>query len=86
VPQPSLGCYVHPQGMAHDVARSAREHAYLDVEQARQRRERQLSLDAGEPKDSSWLPQYTTGWLDQAAVDRGGRYDRVAEVVRSSTG
>jgi hypothetical protein len=31
----------------------------------------------------AWLGVYATGWLDQAAVARGGRYDRLAELVGS---
>jgi glycosyltransferase involved in cell wall biosynthesis len=142
VPPPLLAYYVHPQGMAHDVARSIREFAYLDVKYGRQRRERQVVLDAGDwlsylatlaysgrrrgmgarlqwqllvrhhrppsvktvlkgwaptevldiyyerrrvvlpdgwgPAIEAWLPSYTSGWLDAASVDAGGRYDRVA--------
>jgi hypothetical protein len=44
VRRPHVGYYVHPQGMAHDVATSAREYGYLDVKYARERQRRGVAL------------------------------------------
>jgi hypothetical protein len=41
-------------------------------------RRRVVLPDGWGPAIDAWLPQYTSGWLDAAAVDAGGRYDRVA--------
>lgn len=50
VSAPQLGYYVHPQGMAHDVDRSAREYRYLDVKYEAERRRRGVSLNT-----EAWL-------------------------------
>ena len=47
--RPHLGYYVHPQGMAHDVATAAREYRYLDVKFAAERRRRGVQLN-----ESGW--------------------------------
>jgi glycosyltransferase involved in cell wall biosynthesis len=46
--RPHLGYYVHPQGMAHDVDRSAREYRYLDVKYGTERKRRGVMLNTEE--------------------------------------
>lgn len=45
VSHPSLGYYMHPQGMAHDVRRSELEYRYLEVKYGAHRKERQVALN-----------------------------------------
>jgi glycosyltransferase involved in cell wall biosynthesis len=45
VPRPLVGYFVHPQSMSNDVRRSELEYQYLEVKYARERAERQITLD-----------------------------------------
>lgn len=64
VARPHLGYYVHPQGMAHDVATSAREYRYLDAKYSAERRRRGVSLNR-----QAW-----TGYLAGLAYNGGQRW------------
>lgn len=45
VARPHLGYFIHVQGMAHDVHRSEREYAYLEVKYGAERRRRNVTLN-----------------------------------------
>jgi glycosyltransferase involved in cell wall biosynthesis len=50
VDRPHVGYFIHVQGMAHDVDRSAREYRYLDVKYGAERHARDVALN-----DQTWL-------------------------------
>jgi len=64
--RPHLGYYVHTQGMAHGVERSAREYRYLDVKYAAERARRGIQLN-----EEVWL-QYLAGLAYNAGRRRAG--------------
>jgi glycosyltransferase involved in cell wall biosynthesis len=45
VARPHLGYFIHVQGMAHDVHRSEREYAYLEVKYGKERQRRNVTLN-----------------------------------------
>ena len=74
--RPHLGYYIHTQGMAHGVERSAREYRYLDVKYAAERRRRGVELN-----EQAWL-QYLAGLAYNAGRRRVGMRFQAELVVR----
>ena len=64
VPAHHVGYFIHVQGMAHDVKRSALEHDYLRVKYGRERRAFDVELD-----DEEWL-----AYLSSMAFRGGHRW------------
>jgi glycosyltransferase involved in cell wall biosynthesis len=74
--RPHLGYYIHSQGMAHGVEKSAREYRYLDVKYAAERRRRGIELN-----EEAWL-QYLAGLAYNAGRRRAGLLFHAEMVVR----
>ena len=74
--RPQLGYYIHTQGMAHGVERSAREYRYLDVKYAAERKRRGVELN-----EEVWL-QYLAGLAYNAGRRRAGLRFHAEMVVR----
>jgi glycosyltransferase involved in cell wall biosynthesis len=64
VSRPHLGYYIHTQGMAHGVEKSAREYRYLDVKYATERKHRGVELN-----EEAWL-HYLAGLSSNAGRRR----------------
>jgi glycosyltransferase involved in cell wall biosynthesis len=64
VRRPHLGYYVHPQGMAHDVAKSEREYRYVDLKYRTERQSRGVALN-----EKAWA-----GYLAWLAYNGGQRW------------
>lgn len=74
--RPQLGYYIHTQGMAHWVERSAREYRYLDVKYAAERRRRDVELN-----EEAWL-RYLADMAYNAGRQRAGMLFHAEMVVR----
>ena len=74
--RPHLGYYIHTQGMAHGVEKSAREYRYLDVKYAAERRRRGIELN-----EEVWL-RYLAGRAYKAGRRRAGMLFHAEMVVR----
>lgn len=74
--RPHLGYYIHTQGMAHGVEKSAREYRYLDVKYAAERRRRGVELN-----EEAWL-QYLAGLAFNAGRRRAALLFHAEMVVR----
>lgn len=74
--RPELGYYIHTQGMAHGVQRSAREYRYLDVKYAAERARRGIELN-----EEVWL-QYLAGLAKNAGRRRDNLRFHVEMLVR----
>ena len=74
--QPYLAYYIHTQGMAHGVEKSAREYRYLDVKYAAERRRRGVELN-----EEAWL-QYLAGLASAAGRRRAALLFHAEMVVR----
>lgn len=76
VNRPQLGYYIHTEGMAHGVEKSAREYGYLDVKYATERSRRGIELNM-----EAWL-QYLAGLARNAGHRRASMLLHAEMVVR----
>jgi len=86
VPRPLVGYYVHRQGMAHDARRSKLEYPYVEVKYARERRQRQVTLDDNERLFYLSTMAFRSGdrWMGvRISVERFARYHGLRRMVRS---
>src|SRR4051794_5000713 len=86
VPRPLLGYYVHRQGMAHNARRSDLEYRYVEVKYARERRQRQVTLDDNERLFYLSTMAFRSGdrWMGlRISVERFARYHGLRRMVRS---